>query len=118
VFVLNRAGDEARVASDVPVPAGRHQLACVYTPGLAGPDVGLFHDDELVARAVLPVVAPMVFQHGGTMLMLGRDRGLPVCADYEPPFPWTGVLYELVIETGAEIPRAIADELRAALHHE
>jgi arylsulfatase len=60
----------------------------------------------------------MVFQHGGTMLMLGRDRGLPVCADYEPPFAWTGVLHELVIETGEEIPRSIVDDARALLHHE
>jgi arylsulfatase A-like enzyme len=118
VFVLNRAGDEGRVESDAPVPAGRHELACVLTPGLAGPAVGLYHDDELVAHAVLPVTAPMVFQHGGTMLMLGRDRGLPVCSDYEPPFPWTGVLHELVVETGPEIPRSALDETRALLHHE
>ena len=32
--------------------------------------------------------------------MLGRDRGLPVCDDYEPPFPWTGALHDVVIETG------------------
>ncbi len=118
VFVLNRAGDEGRVESDVPLPGGRHRLSCVYTPGLAGPGVGLFHDDDLVAHAVLPVTAPMVFQHGGTMLMLGRDRGLPVCADYQPPFPWTGVLHELVVETGAEIPRSVVDEARSLLHHE
>ena len=37
VFVLNRAGDEGRVESDVPVQSGRHQLSCVYTPGLSGP---------------------------------------------------------------------------------
>src|SRR5205823_928834 len=36
VFVLNRAGDEGRVESDVLIPAGRHRLAVVYTPGLAG----------------------------------------------------------------------------------
>ena len=94
VFVLNRAGDEARVESEVAVPPGRHELAAVYTPGLAGPGVALFHDEELIAHAVLAVPAPMVFQHGGTVLMLGRDRGLPVCADYEPPFPWTGALHD------------------------
>ncbi len=117
-FVLNRAGDEARVESDVPVPSGHHRLSCVYTPGLAGPGVGLFHDDELVAHAVLAVPAPMVFQHGGTVLMLGRDRGLPVCADYEPPFPWTGALHEVVLETGEGIPSSIVEEARALLHHE
>ncbi len=87
VFVLNRAGDEARVESEIPVPPGRHQLAAVYTPGFDGPGLALFHDDELVAHSVLPVSAPMVFQHGGTVLLLGRDRGLPVCGDYEPPVP-------------------------------
>jgi arylsulfatase len=118
VFVLNRAGDEGRVESPRPVPAGRHELAVVYTPGLEGPGVGLFHDDELVAHAELPVRAPMVFQHGGTALVLGRDRGLPVSDDYEAPFPWTGTLHELVIETGPAIEPALAERMRALLHHE
>jgi len=118
VFVLNRAGDEARVESEVPVPNGHHRLSCVYTPGLAGPGVGLFHDDDLVAHAVVSVPAPMVFQHGGTMLMLGYDRGLPVCDDYEPPFPWTGVLHDVVIETGTGIAPSLAERMRALLHHE
>jgi arylsulfatase len=75
VFVLNRAGDETRLESDVAVPAGRHRLSCLYTPGFAGPDVGLFHDDELVARAVLPVTAPMVFQHCTTSDRRGGVAG-------------------------------------------
>jgi arylsulfatase len=118
VFVLNRAGDEARVESDVPVPPGRHALTAVYTPGFEGPGVGLFHDDELVAHAVLGVPAPMVFQHGGTMLLLGHDRGLPVCADYEPPFRWTGQLHELVIETGPAVEPSLLERMRGLLHHE
>jgi arylsulfatase len=118
VFVLNRAGDEARVESEVAVPVGRHELAAVYTPGFDGPGLGLFHDDELVAHAVLPVRAPMVFQHGGTALVLGRDRGLPVSDDYEPPFPWTGTLHEVVVETGPAIEPALAERMRALLHHE
>jgi arylsulfatase len=118
VFVLNRAGDEARIEADVPVPPGRHELGVVYTPGFGGPGVGLFHDDELVAHAVLAVAAPMVFQHGGTVLMLGRDRGLPVCADYEPPFPWTGVLHDVVVETGPAIEPSLSERMRALLHSE
>jgi hypothetical protein len=118
VFVLNRAGDEARVESDVLLTPGRHELAAVYTPGLPGPGVALFHDDELVAHAVLATPAPMVFQHGGTMLLLGRDRGLPVCDDYELPFPWTGELHQLVIESGPGIEPSLAERMRALLHHE
>ncbi len=118
VFVLNRAGDEARVESDVPLTPGRHRIAAVYTPGFDGPGVGLFHDDELVAHAVLAVQAPMVFQHGGTVLLLGRDRGLPVCSDYEPPFPWTGTLHEVVIETGEGIEPSLTERMRGLLHHE
>ena len=60
-FVLNRAGDGARVVSEIAVPAGRHDLAAVYTPGFEGPGLGLLHDDELVAlggarRARVPMV--------------------------------------------------------------
>ena len=116
--VLNRAGDEGRVESDVSVPAGRRELSCVYTPGPGGPTVALFDGDEVVAHGVLGVNAPFVFQHGGTMLVLGYDRGLPVCADYQPPFPWTGQLHQVVIETGAEIPRSFGEQVRALLHHE
>ena len=94
------------------------QLAAVYTPGFEGPGVALFHDDELVAHAVLVVPAPMVFQHGGTVLVLGRDRGLPVCRDYEPPFPWTGTLHEVVIETGPAIEPSLAERMRGLLHSE
>jgi arylsulfatase len=60
----------------------------------------------------------MVFQHGGTALVLGRDRGLPVSDDYEPPFPWTGTLHEVVVETGPAIEPALAERMRALLHHE
>jgi len=67
---------------------------------------------------VLPVNAPLVFQHGGTMLMLGYDRGLPVADDYEPPFPWTGVLHQVAIETGDGIPPSLHEQMRALLHHE
>ena len=67
---------------------------------------------------MLPVTAPLVFQHGGTMLTLGRDRGLPVAADYDPPFAWNGVLHQLVIETGPAIAPSIAEAARALLHSE
>ena len=38
----------------------------------------------------------------------------PCASDYEPPFPWTGALHEVVIETGAEIEPSLAESVRAA----
>ena len=117
VFALNRAGDPTTVTSDETVTPGRRQLACEYVPG-AAPALALFEDDRVLTRATLPFPVPMVWQHGGTMLSLGRDRGLPVSSDYEVPFPWTGTLHEVVVETGAAARRDDAAAVRTALHHE
>jgi arylsulfatase A-like enzyme len=117
VFALSRAGDATTVTGDTDVSVGRRRLACEYVPG-AQPTLTLLEDDRVLTRATLPFPVPMVWQHGGTMMSLGRDRGLPVSDDYEVPFPWTGTLHEVVIETGAAAPRADAAAMRAALHHE
>ena len=109
-----------RVASRVTStyrPVGTSSRACTR-PASPDPVSACIHDDELIAHAVLPVTAPLVFQHGGTMLTLGRDRGLPVAADYDPPFAWNGVLHQLVIETGPAIAPSIAEAARALLHSE
>ena len=57
----------------------------------------------------------MFWQHGGTALSLGRDRGFPVCDDYEVPFAWNGVLHEVVVEVGRAMPPDPGVELRVAL---
>jgi arylsulfatase len=59
-----------------------------------------------------------VWQHGGTSLFLGEDRGLPVSGDYEVPSRWSGELREVVVETGAQPSRPTPDEVRAAAHSE
>jgi arylsulfatase A-like enzyme len=117
VFALNRAGDAMKVTSETPVSSGRHLLTCEYAPGVA-PSLTLLEDENVLMRATLPFPVPMVWQHGGTMMSLGRDRGLPVSDDYEVPFAWTGVLHEVVVETGAAARRDDADAVRSTLHHE
>jgi arylsulfatase len=118
VFALNRAGDPAAVTSDSPVPAGEHTLGCVYSPGRGSPEITLLCDDDAIGRAALPFAFPVVWQHGGTSLQLGEDRGLPVSADYEVPFGWNGELTEVVVETGPPAPRPTPGEVRAAVHSE
>jgi arylsulfatase len=69
----------------------------------------------VIAHATLPFRLPMVWQHGGTSLRLGEDRGLPVTDDYDVPFPWTGTLHDVTITT-PPLPARPADAARAALH--
>ena len=116
VFALNRAGDLRIVTGSRPVPAGPHALVCHYVPdAVNGPAVTLLHDDEVVASVSLDVAVPMFWQHGGTALSLGCDRGFPVCDDYEVPFAWNGVLHEVVVEVGRQMPPDPGVELRVAL---
>ncbi|HZP28048.1 MAG TPA: arylsulfatase [Acidimicrobiia bacterium] len=117
VYAVSRAGDPATVASDADLPPGDHLLGCVYTPGPA-PRITLLCDDEVVAEGALPFPLPVVWQHGGTSLFLGEDRGLPVSTDYEVPFRWNGELREVVVEAGVDLRRPSPGEVRAAVHSE
>ncbi len=57
---------------------------------------------------------PHVWQHGGTSLRLGRDRGLPVCDSYQPPFAWNGTVHSVTVESDLDsLPSQ--ELLRAAL---
>jgi hypothetical protein len=115
VFTMSRAGDQFRLTSDAPVPAGDHTLGVAYRP--ADPALELACDGHVIAHAPLPFRLPMVWQHGGTSLRLGEDRGLPVTDDYEVPFPWTGILHDLTMTTPG-FPARPADAARAALHQD
>jgi arylsulfatase len=116
VHAMSRAGDLHLLRSDRTVPEGAHTLAVEYRP--AGPELELRCDDEVIARASLPFRLPMVWQHGGTSLRLGEDRGLPVTDDYEVPFRWTGVLHDVTITTPDLSLPSPSDTARAALHQD
>ncbi len=119
VFALNRGGDAAKVTTAAALPAGRHTLSCVYAPaGGNGPTLTLLRDDEVLEHAVLPIPVPVVWQHGGTMLALGYDRGLPVSDDYETPFRWTGTLHAVTIDTGHAARLDDGEVARSLLHSE
>jgi hypothetical protein len=38
---------------------------------------------------------------GAGGMLIGRDRGISVGDDYEPPFAFTGTLHDVVFETAA-----------------
>ena len=89
-----------RVAAETPVPAGRHTLELCYEPGPAA-RVVLAVDGSAVAEAPLPGL--VFFPHlttAGAGLLVGRDRGLPVCGDYRPPYAFSGTLHQVELRSG------------------
>jgi arylsulfatase A-like enzyme len=123
VATFNVFGAAHRTATPGSVPPGRQTLGVEYRrEEPAGGSVMLLIDGEAVHDGRVPADLPFRWQIGATGLLLGRDRGFPVCDDYEPPFPFTGTLHEVVLE----IPhlaerRAIRhpmEEIAEAMHRE
>jgi arylsulfatase len=123
VVVFNLFGDEWRCAGSSRVAAGRHAVGFEYARarGGGGP-VSLLVDGGAVAEMTLPHDLPFRWQVAGAGLFVGRDRGLPVSGDYEPPFPFTGAIEQVALESTALRSRAARptpdDEVRAAIVHE
>ena len=97
--VLNRFGVEHRFAAETPVPAGATRLGVEYRrvdPG--GGPVRLLVDGNDVGGGTLPLDLPFRWQIGGSRLLLGHDRGLPVSETYRPPFAFTGTVQRLELD--------------------
>lgn len=99
VGCLAMLGTDVRVAAEDAVPPGRHDVSLRYGAGRTG-RVVIAVDGADVAEA--PQLATFFLPNLGTAgvgLLIGRDRGLPVGADYRPPFPFTGNLEQVVLES-------------------
>jgi arylsulfatase len=119
VATFNVFGTAHRFEAERATPPGRHALGIEYRREQpAGGPVALTVDGEVVAEGRLPVNLPFRWQIGGAGLLIGRDRGFPVCDDYEPPFPFTGTLHEVVLEIPSLERRVPPDEVATALRHE
>jgi arylsulfatase len=98
----------ARVSGEDAMTPGRHEIGVRYEPGKEA-QVVLVVDGADIARAPLPGVffLPNLSTPGAGML-IGRDRGLPVWRDYQPPFPFTGTLHRVKLASrapGARVDR-------------
>jgi hypothetical protein len=119
VATFNVFGTAHRFEAAQLMPPGAHSLSIEYRREQpAGGPVVLYVDGEVVAEGRLPVNLPFRWQIGGAGLLVGGDRGFPVCDDYEPPFAFTGVLHEVVLEIPSLEPRVSRDEVVTALRHE
>lgn len=108
-------GDAVLVRAEQPLTGGTMQLGCqLRTDPAGGCHLDLIVDQVTVATASSPVALPLTWQHGGTSITLGHDRGLPVTDAYTPPFAWNGELHRIVIDAGNYQPPP-ADVVRLAL---
>ncbi len=116
VFAISLAGDLVRVAGPMP-PPGRVHVVITYVPDFeaGGGTYHLAYGAWQLASASTTTPIPLAFQHGGTGLTIGYDRGLPVTEDYTPPFAWTGEIAEVRIEAGA-FPIPTTTDVTTALH--
>jgi len=119
VVTFNLFGVVHRIAAPGPCPAGAHVVGAEYRRRQpAGGPVELLVDGEVVHEGALPADLPFRWQIGAAGMLLGRDRGFPVCDDYEAPFPFTGTLREVAFEIPALAPRGALGEIAEAMHRE
>ena len=99
------------VVSTEDVPAGRHRLRFEFEV-TGKPDIGkgkgapgtaqLYFDDRLVGQAEVPVTTPLAL--GLTSgVIVGEAPGAPVCAEYEPPFAFTGTVHSVTFDVSGDL---------------
>ena len=116
---LSLFGDVVRLAGSAALAPGRRQIQVLYRRAArGGGPIALCIDGVTVARAQVPTDLPFRWQIGGTGLLVGRDRGFPVCDDYQPPAPFSGVIEKVTLEALLLLPRDVQAEIEALLRHE
>jgi arylsulfatase len=96
------------------LPAGRHRIGLGMLPADGGTTISLVLDADEVAAEHTAIGLPLAWQHGGTSLTLGADRGLPLTSEYTPPYPWTGALHSVLLSAGRQLPPD-QEDVRVAL---
>ena len=99
------------VSSTVDVPDGRHVLRYEFEP-TAKPDPAhgkgspgraqLYIDGTLVGQSDFPVTVPLAFGISGGF-QVGKNGGSPVTSDYEPPFAFTGKIYDVTVDVSGDL---------------
>jgi len=118
VVVFNLMGEVFRYVASEPVAPGRHAIVVEYDWAGRTSQMRLSVDGKRAAEGPFSRRMPLRWQIGGAGLLVGRDRGFPVCDDYEPPFAFTGKIERLVLEVPALAPRDAMQETALALHRE
>ncbi len=121
VFVLTTGTTPLRLAGADPLGPGAHTLTVSYDHVRGGPSqLALAVDGTQVAQSPATERLPFRWQIGGAGLLVGAHAGFPVHEEYQPPFPFTGVIHQVVLAVPAMAPSEtdVAAEIAEALHKE
>ena len=97
VVTFNLQGTPERLMAREPIPAGKHKIELQHTEDVTDHTVTLALNGREVGAMDLSD-NPLATQFRLGRLLVGRDYGTPVCADYQPPFPFTGHIQRVVCE--------------------
>jgi arylsulfatase A-like enzyme len=118
-FCVNLFGDPIRVAAERALAPGAHRIDVLYRrKRRGGGPLALCVDGATVARETVPSDLPFRWQIGGAGLLIGRDRGFPVCDGYRPPAEFTGRIARVVLEALVLLPPDAREEIETLLRHE
>jgi arylsulfatase A-like enzyme len=118
-FAFSNAGELVETTATVELRPGPVEFEASFVPD--GGRGGTFHlccDGNELARSTIAEHLVVALQHGGAGLRIGHDSGFPVSDAYRPPFPWTGTIGEVVVETPGLVRADPETEVRRALHQE
>ncbi len=120
VFLLNVTSTPSSVRAEDVLSPGRHRIGFRFVPDGHGGGRGVLSvDGSDVANRDLPDgVGASGMQIGGGGLRLGHDAGFPVSDDYRPPFPWSGVLHQVVFDSSPPSRDQQANDLADTLRTE
>jgi len=107
------------VASDEPLPEGRHTLRFEFEP-TGKPDIPhgkgapgraqLYIDSRLVGETDMPMTTPVAFNPGG--MCCGANPGSPVTPEYQAPFRFTGTLHSVTVDLSGDLIVDAPSEMR------
>ncbi len=117
INLFGDAGPARRRRSPSRRAASASRSSTAAPPGGGGPHRALRRRHGRRPRQV-PSTCPFRWQIGGAGLLVGRDRGFPVCDDYQPPAPFTGQIDKVVLDALLLLPRDVQAEIETLLRHE
>jgi arylsulfatase A-like enzyme len=94
-FDYNALGTHHRARAPLALSPGRHALEARFERDGKGGTLTIAADGAELASVAIPRVVRML---GSTGLDIGRDALSPVVDDYDPPFPFTGIIERVTFQ--------------------